>query len=285
MMEQKRMSIGIKQLAVAIILFMLIGIYSASWLGIWSTESSKVPAKYEAGSEAEGQYRADDIRGSYTFGEVADLYGIDREVLRQAFGLPDDLDLNVYQLKNLEALYADSPVEIGTGSIRVFVALYNDLPYELEGDALPLAAAEILLQHDNGLDEEERAYLEKIVEGREGTDSSQAPVITEQIQSNAPAVAETPVAETPVAESVAQPVSEGNGTGNGTQVHVEGEEPAINGQSTFAAVLALGVTQEQIEGVIGGDMPAKNLSIRDYCRDKGLQFSIVKNQLLALVEE
>lgn len=293
------MRIGIKQLAVAVILFMLVGIYSASWMGLWSTTNSKTPAKYEAGSEAAGQYRPDDIRGSHTFGEVAELYGVDVEVLRKAFEIPSDVDMKVYQLKNLETVYADSPIEIGTGSVRTFVALYQDLPYELTEEALPLGAAMMLLEHDNGLSDEEKVYLEAIVGGpaqAAPTQPDPAQPTTEQsvpAQTTQAQPAQTvPAQQTPVQPAPAQPQqvapptpeSSGTGQGNGTGTHVEGEEPAINGQSTFAAVLALGITEEQIEAVIGGDMPAKNLSIRDYCRDNGLQFSVVKSQLSELVE-
>lgn len=247
----KRISLNSKQLAAAILLLMLVGINSSAWMGLWSTENNKQPGRYEGATEAAGEYRPEDIRGSYTFSEVSAFYGIDAEVLRKAFGLPEDADLAVYQLKNLEALYAGMPEEIGTGSVIAFVALYKNLPYEVADDALPPEAAKLLLARDNGLDEAEKAYLNQFV-GAEG-------LLTTAAAATAP--------------------------GSTARTQTEEEEPALNRQSTFAAALALGISEEEIAAVIGSELPAKNTLIADYCKANGLQFSTVKSRLMELLEE
>ena len=108
-----------------------IGITMAT--GLWQTESNKIPRALPTpavvtASDYSGsttvQYDPADIRGSYKFGEVSNLYGIPLEVLAQAFGIPQD-DVEAFQVKGLEALYPDAENEIGTASVRLFTACFN----------------------------------------------------------------------------------------------------------------------------------------------------------------
>ena len=50
-----------------------------------------------------------------------------------AFRFPADVDPAAYPVKKLETQFADSGYEIGTESVRLFVALYKGLPYDLSG--------------------------------------------------------------------------------------------------------------------------------------------------------
>ena len=65
--------------------------------------------------------------------------------MAKAFGLANDIDPSLFKCKNLETLYADMEKEIGTGSVRRFVALYKGLPYKSSEETyLPDRAVEIL---------------------------------------------------------------------------------------------------------------------------------------------
>ena len=120
----------------------------ANLTGYWATESSKEPGKFTSG-EFSGQADPADIRGSYTFGDIEKAFGIDAEVLARAFGV-DEANAGAFALKSLETIYASleaEGTEIGTGSVRYFVALYKGLPYESDEKLyLPGPAVEILIR-------------------------------------------------------------------------------------------------------------------------------------------
>lgn len=130
-----------------------IGITMAT--GLWQTESNKIPRALPTpavvtASDYSGsttvQYDPADIRGSYKFGEVSNLYGIPLEVLAQAFGIPQG-DVEAFQVKGLEALYPDAENEIGTASVRLFTACYLGVAYSPAEDTwLPASAVAILNQ-------------------------------------------------------------------------------------------------------------------------------------------
>jgi hypothetical protein len=84
-------------------------------MGWWVTESTKVPVTFTEGEFA-GQANPADIRGSYTFGDIANSFDVTPEVLAQAFGVTGD-DPAAFAIKELEAIYLDSGYEIGTVSV------------------------------------------------------------------------------------------------------------------------------------------------------------------------
>lgn len=153
-MKMKTTTIAI---LVLVIIFGGVGITSA--LGWWSTTTSRQPVKYTKGAVT-GEYNPADIRGSYTFDDVATLFGIQGDVLKQAFNLPEETDLKVFKTKNLEGLYENSPVEIGNGSVKLFVALYLNLPYTLTDDYLTERAVELIKGNNSSLTQEQLDYLE-----------------------------------------------------------------------------------------------------------------------------
>jgi hypothetical protein len=59
----------------------------------------------------------------------------------------------------------------------------------------------------------------------------------------------------------------------------------VGGKTTFQNLVDWGVKQEDIEKVIGQDLPAANLIIKDWATSQGLTFSSLKDQLQALVDE
>jgi len=153
-------------------LFVIVGIAVTMATGLWRTDSDKVPRKLSATSapagageasstEATGlpaQYDPADIRGSYTFGEISNLYGVALADLAQAFGLTP-AEAETFQAKSLESRFPDATQEIGTASVRMFVADYLGVRYTPTEDTwLPQSAADVLLASGHP-DSEQATYL------------------------------------------------------------------------------------------------------------------------------
>ncbi len=129
-----------------------IGVAATMLTGLWHTSGDRVPKQLAtvAPATAMGQasettvaYDPADIRGSYAFGDIATYYAIPLADLAEAFGLGMD-EAAAFQVKNLEKQAAGG-VEIGTASVRMFVACYDGVVYEPTEEVwLPAAAAQIL---------------------------------------------------------------------------------------------------------------------------------------------
>lgn len=139
------MTIRSKQLAPAVVAAFIIGIGGTMAFNLWQTEGSKIPARYSKGEFA-GEYDPADIRGSYTFADITAAFGVPADDLGRAFGLAGIDDLEGFQVKELEELYGVMENgEIGTDSVRYFVAIYSDLPYVPKEDTvLPVQAVSVL---------------------------------------------------------------------------------------------------------------------------------------------
>ncbi len=148
-------------LAALIVVLLFGGIGISTAMNWWQTENSKVAATYTDGEYA-GQANPADIRGSYTFGDVNKNFGVPLKDLAAAFRLPADTDPSAFQVKELEGLSEGLPVEVGTASVRMFVAFYKGLPYDLSASEetylFPEAAP--ILKAQNNLKPEQAAYLE-----------------------------------------------------------------------------------------------------------------------------
>lgn len=149
-----------------LILFGCIGAAMAA--DLWSTTKAKEPSRYASGEYA-GSYNPADIRGSYTFAEVSDLFKVDIKVLYKAFGIQSNEAASGIQVKDLEAMYTESGMQIGTESVQVFVALYKNLPVELNDAYLPKEAVDMILQANTALTEEQKNYLAAHTAETEGT--------------------------------------------------------------------------------------------------------------------
>jgi len=148
--------------AVMTVVVLFGGIGLARVAGLWRT-SGGPGGGYGRNSTTviAGFYAPDDIRGSFTLQNVADAFSIEPEVLRQAFGLPEGFDLASLRSSHLERLYAAAGVDIGNGSVKLFVSYYKDLPLTGEVDSwLPVTAAEVIRETRADLDEGEQTYLE-----------------------------------------------------------------------------------------------------------------------------
>lgn len=117
-----------------IIGILVLGILISNSLGYWQTTSSKIPKVISKGDFV-GQYNPADIRGSYTFADIESAFKIPVEVLAEAFGIENDHPEDM-QVKELENIYGilEGDLEIGTSSIRYFVALYMRLPYDVSAE-------------------------------------------------------------------------------------------------------------------------------------------------------
>jgi hypothetical protein len=63
------------------------------------------------------------------------------------------------------------------------------------------------------------------------------------------------------------------------------DEPSINGNTTFAQVLALGIPENVVVEIIGADIPSGAMTVKSYCLETGMSFSEVKTKLTELVPE
>ena len=254
------MTLTSKPLAAIILILLFGGILFSSALGWWQTESSKEAAVF-ANGEFAGQPDPADIRGSYTFGDVERNFGVPAATLAQAFGVASDSEPAAFQLKNLESIYADQEFEIGTASVRLFVALYMGLPYDLaEESYLPDSAVDILKSQAT-LTAEQTTYLD-----------------THTVTLDIPNADQT----TPEPASASQETSAPQ-----TETHTESDatERVIKGKTTFKELLDWGVPQEAIEEIIGGPMPNPLTVVKTHCDANGLYFGDIKVKFQAEIDK
>jgi hypothetical protein len=247
------MTLTSRPLALIVLVIFLGGIAISSAMGWWATESTKVPVTFSEGEFA-GQADPADIRGSYTFGDIANSFAVTPEVLAQAFGVTEG-DPAVFAVKELEAMYLDSGFEIGTASVRMFVAFYSGLPFDTTGQQIymPQSATDILLARGT-LTDEQITYLETYTVN----------------------VAElAPVAE-PVVESSPIPAQAPSTTS---------EQYSVKGKTTFGELITWGVPQETIEQLIGAPMPDPAMTVKDYASANSLDFETLKPALQAEVDK
>ncbi len=246
------MKLNSKILGILVFVILFGGIAGTTLAGWWSTESTKTPAKFAAG-EAAGEYNPADIRGSYTFGDVNRVFDIPLEDLAAAFRLPQGTDTASYSLKNLETLYANLEQEIGTASVRMFTALYKNLPYDLSAEeTYLLAEAVAILKAKAQLSAEQSAYLD----------------------------AHTVVESAPIQPVDAQPAATA-----AAEAEHSVEDRIVSGQTNFQNLIDWGVSQADIEAALGKPMPAASTLIKDYATSQGLPFSTLKTTLQALVDK
>ena len=259
------MTLTSKPLAALVVALLFGGIFFSSAMGWWQTESTKEAAKITSGEFA-GRANPADIRGSYTFGDVEKNFGISPAALAEAFGIKDS-NPAAFAVKGLEGMYANSGQKVGTASVRLFVALYKGMPYDLSTDIyLPESAVEMLRARN--LTSEQTAYLAKHTVPNLGaapvTSVPGAPQATPQA-TQAPSAQSTPKAEAPGASST---------------------DRVVKGVTTFADVLSWGVSQATIEKVLGMPMPAApGMKVKDYCTETGLNFETIRPALQAEMDK
>ena len=246
-------------LAIGVAVLVLGSVGIASLAGLWQTEGSRVP-RVIANGDAAGSFDPADIRGSYTFGDIEASFGVPAALLAEALGVVTESP-ELYQVKDLENASGE-PVaadeapgyEVGTDTVRLIVALLADLPYEAQTTTgLPAAAYRILAATDSVDQERLIRYADRLV----------------GVETASPSPAETV-----------------SGGASGAGVPSDSEEAvAVRGRTTFAELLDYGVTKEQIEEVLGRNMPARGVLVRDFATEQGVEFSDWRNAFQALLDE
>ena len=254
------MNLTSKPLAAIILIILFGGITLSTAMGWWQTESTKVAATYTEGEFA-GQANPADIRGSYTFGDVEKNFGIPAVVLAQAFNIQTE-NPATFAAKELETIYTESEFEVGTASVRLFVAFYNGLPIDISTDMyLPQNAADLL--KNRNLTAEQSAYLES------------------HTVSNPAAASDSPEVD-PAQTAESAPEAEAT---QGTVTTEAFTERLVKGKTSFQEVLDWGVSQEVIEQIMGMPMPNPLTKVKDYCAEKGLDFETIKAALQIEVDK
>ena len=248
------MTLTSKPLAILVVVILFGGIIISSSLGLWNTTNTKNAAKYTQGEFA-GQANPADIRGSYTLGDIEKNFGITPLILMNAFAIQSD-DPAAYQVKSLETQFARSPVEIGTSSVRLFVALYKGLPFDLSTDIyLPASAVDML--KERALSAEQLTYLE----------SHTADIVPTVSSSIMP----SPTLSTPTAAPTGTPAST--------------SDRMIKGLTTLNDLLSWGVPKAVLEKIVGLSLPSDlTMKIKDFASANGLNFEDLKPALQSAVD-
>lgn len=229
----------------------VVGIAGSNLIGIWAAEEERTPVKIAQG-EFEGLPDPEDIRGSYSFGDLEEAFDVPAEVTAEAFGIRVD-DPSIIKAKDLELFYPDlgDDVEIGTGAIKTFISLYTGIPYVGE-DGLPQNAVAVLEREGKWSDELAAEYDGRIVVLPE----------SEEVTMTVPDKPE-------------------DGTDEEHEETVIGE---IKGKTTVAELIEWGMTLEEVEEVIGVEVPNVNMTVRDICNNNGISFGEKKLVLAGYVE-
>ncbi len=249
-------------LAATVVVVLFGGIAVSAALNMWSTSPEKEPIKYTTGEFA-GQANPADIRGSYLFADIEKAFGVPADILGKAFGVAADRDPAQFQVKELEAAYGGklpAGQEIGTDSVRLFVAYYKGLPFSAEDDTMLPAAAAAALKALGTLKPEQIAWIDSHTFDTAALAAAAAPA----------AAAPAPAAAAPAAQTT----------------HTETtDDRAIKGKTTFGDLMLWGLKKEQIESVLGMPIGAPGVPVRDFLTQKGLEFTTYKTKLQELVDK
>jgi hypothetical protein len=153
----------IKPIWITVLILVVIfgGIGLAQLTGLWSTSGEGRKGNGRNGQPVvAGDYSPDEIRGSFSLQTVATAFLIDPDVMRAAFGLPAGFNLASLRTGGLAALYEDAGVDIGNGSVKLFVAYYKNLPVNVEDSYLPASATAVIRQARPDLSDDEQAFLD-----------------------------------------------------------------------------------------------------------------------------
>lgn len=231
-----------KKLAPLLVGIFAAGIAIAAITGNWQTESTKMPMRIASGEFA-GSYDPADIRGSYSFDDIAGAFGVPVDILARAFGFTGDEDPGGIQAKDLESVYGVlEDGEIGTDSLRYFVSLYVGIPYVPEDSTLLPAPAMSLLR-----DRVDEATLA-------------------EVRTRTVSLVSATSAEPAASEHESDP-----------------DDMSVRGRTTFGDLLEWGLSREQIETAIGMEMGKTGETVREYLSAAGTEFREARDALEALL--
>jgi len=239
------MKVKATEAGIVFLVLIVTGIAISMISGYWATEGSKIPAKYAEGEFA-GLSNPADIRGSYSFDDIEKAFDISVETLAAAFGFGDDENPGSIQVKKFEEVFGIiDGKEIGTDSMRYFVALYKGLPFLPEVDtALPRPAISIL-RKEGAMTEDQ------LTEANESAVSLESTHIS---------------------------------TDSTTDERNETALMEIKGKTTFAELYDWGVSKEELEKILGIPVGVRSESVREYSMSNGIEFSTVKTPIQELLD-
>ena len=280
--EAEVISLKSKHLAVIVPVVFAAGIGLTMAFNLWKTETTKVPAAYTSGEFA-GRANPADIRGSYTFADIAAAFPVPVEDLARAFGVVENAA--AFQVKSLEGAFEGLPEGVGDrhrlrapvrGPVRgAAVRARGEHGAPRRGGRDPDRTA--------GLGAEQVADLQaRSVGGEPATHGSRGG----HGDAGAPRGACSGGARTGGPAPAAPATGTGAAGAAATADHAAAttEDRAIKGKTTFKELLDWGVSDADIKAVFGGEMGATGIAVRDYCTEKGIEFSTVKTTLQALVD-
>jgi hypothetical protein len=154
--KNKKLNFSTKSTALIVLVSVFLGVFILNSLGLWETDNSKVKVENINDSSIEL------IKGSYTFATIEENYDVDVETLARAFNLTGD-NLEGMKINVLESAYGGLEVEIGTESIKYFIALYNGVDFY--PNYLPSTAVDVLLELgkiDQAFIEESSLYIVEV---------------------------------------------------------------------------------------------------------------------------
>ena len=240
-------------LGLVILAAMFGGIAISMAAGYWKTESTKEPVKIKEGEFA-GLPNPADIRGSYTWADVAKAFAIPVEKVLEAFGATDPTQ----KANSLEAKYAGTlpeGLEIGTGSVRLFAALYTGLPYEAdEGTVLPASAIPVLRADGKADKARIDEAAAKAISGTTAAPAAAAPAAAPAPAKAAPAVPAAAPAPAPAAQ--AKPVTPSTTVAAAAAQEHTPVTGTVVGKTTFGDLASWGYDMKKVEAILGGLGPS-----------------------------
>lgn len=257
-------------LAAAVVVAMFGGIFASKALGFWNTTNSKQPAVFKTG-ELAGLPNPADIRGSYTWLDIEKAFGVSAVESAAAFSAPGFVVDPAGRVNALEGYYKErlpAGKEVGTDSVRLFVALLTGLPHTPgEGTALPAAAVDYLAARGKANEAALKAKLDPALIPPASAAAAPAPTTAAAAPAAAPAAAAAPAPK-------AAPTPE---------THVEGEIK-VGGSTTFGNLRSWGLSDAEIEKITGVKPLADGDIVRDAVQAAGKSFSEVKTALQVAAE-
>ena len=292
-MSKKPLSLTIVPMAVIIVSVFVIGIAGANLLGVWKTTNTKEPVKIKTGEFA-GLPDPADIRGSYSWADIGQAFNIDVQHLLTAFGAADP----AVNVNTLESIYPKeilpAGMEIGTGSVRLFVSLYTGIPLAAEeGTILPVSAIAVLKEFgkaDQNLiaDAESKAYNPSAAKPAatakpaETAPAAPAPAAPATPSTTVTTIRTAPASETSAQTTIAKTTST---TAVGTTEIHEVKTGTVTGKTTFKDLKDWGLTEEKIKSATGEKIGPDSAIIKEWSEPNGLTFSEVRTKLQTLLDE
>ncbi|MHB0897898.1 MAG: hypothetical protein ACYC1A_10165 [Spirochaetales bacterium] len=263
------MKLSIKSMAVIVVGAFSLGIAGANLLGFWQTTSSKQPVAIKEGEFA-GLPNPADIRGSYTWADVANAFGFDVKLILRAFGASDETE----KVNALEAIYGaaglPAGMEIGTDSVRLFVSLLTGLPHIAEDSTvLPVSAIAVLRESGKA----EAALIDAAA--AKAYDPAKAAT------SAVPAAPGSPTSSIAPAQPASTTITAVKTESATDHVATVG---ALTGKTTFQELKDWGLGEVDIKSVTGGKIGPDASIVKDWMAANGLTFSELKVRLQELLD-